>query len=80
MGSIAGLEDPLEKDRLPTPVFLGFPGGSAGKQSVCNRTYALHVHCSITCNSQDIEIWKQPEWPPMEEWIKYDTLCSIVNI
>ena len=22
-------------DRLPTPVFLGFPGGSAGKESVC---------------------------------------------
>ena len=30
-------EDPLEKgDRLPTPVFLGFPCGSAGKESVCN--------------------------------------------
>ena len=27
-----GREDPLEKDRLPTPVFLGFPGGSAGKE------------------------------------------------
>ena len=24
------------KDRLPTPVFLGFPGGSAGKESSCN--------------------------------------------
>ena len=23
-------------DRLPTPVFLGFPGGSAGKESSCN--------------------------------------------
>ena len=31
-----GPEDPLEKDRLPTPVFLGFPGGSAGKESTCN--------------------------------------------
>ena len=31
-----GQEDPLEKDRLPTPVFLGFPGGSAGKESTCN--------------------------------------------
>ena len=29
-------EDPLEKDKLPTPVFLGFPGGSAGKKSACN--------------------------------------------
>ena len=23
-------------DRLPTPVFLGFPGGSDGKESTCN--------------------------------------------
>ena len=23
-------------DRLPTPVFSGFPGGSAGKESTCN--------------------------------------------
>ena len=29
-------EDPLEKGRLPTPVFLGFPCGSAGKESACN--------------------------------------------
>ena len=31
-----GWEDPLEKSRLPTPVFLGFPGGSDGKESACN--------------------------------------------
>ena len=24
------------RDRLPTPVFLGFPFGSAGKESACN--------------------------------------------
>ena len=24
------------RDRLPTPAFLGFPGGSAGKESACN--------------------------------------------
>ena len=24
------------KDRLPTPVFLGFPGGSDGQESACN--------------------------------------------
>ena len=29
-------EDTLEKDRLPTPVFLDFPGGSEGKDSACN--------------------------------------------
>ena len=24
------------RDRLPTPVFMGFPGGSDGKESTCN--------------------------------------------
>ena len=27
---------PWGRDRLPTPVFLGFPGGSAGKEYACN--------------------------------------------
>ena len=27
---------PWRRDRLPIPVFLGFPCGSAGKESVCN--------------------------------------------
>ena len=31
-----GQEDQLEQDRLPTPVFLGFPCGSASKESACN--------------------------------------------
>ena len=26
---------PWRRDRLPTPVFLSFPGGSAGKESAC---------------------------------------------
>ena len=30
------LEDPLEKRLLPTPVFLGFHCGSAGKESAYN--------------------------------------------
>ena len=31
-----GLKIPWRRERLPTPVFLGFPCGSAGKQSACN--------------------------------------------
>jgi len=27
---------PWRRDRLPTPVFLGFPRGSVGKESACN--------------------------------------------
>ena len=29
-------ETPWRRDRLPTPVFFGFPCGSAGKESTCN--------------------------------------------
>ena len=33
-GSISGWErSPGERDRLPAPVFMGFPGGSDGKES-----------------------------------------------
>ena len=31
-----GQEDHWRKDRLPTPVFLGFACGSAGNESACN--------------------------------------------
>ena len=33
---LLGQEKPLEKGRLLTLVFLGFPCGSAGKESACN--------------------------------------------
>ena len=36
-GSIPGLgRFPWRRDRLPTPVFLGFPGDSDCKESACN--------------------------------------------
>ena len=31
-----GQEDPLEKGWTTSPIFLGFPHGSAGKESACN--------------------------------------------
>jgi len=31
-----GQQDPLRRDRPHTPVFLGFPCDSAGKESTCN--------------------------------------------
>ena len=36
LGSSSG-----EGDRLPTPVFLGFPGGSDSKESICNNVRDL---------------------------------------
>ena len=31
-----GWEDPIGRDKLPTPVFLGFSGGSDGEESARN--------------------------------------------
>ena len=31
-----GQEDPLGRNILPIPVFLGLPGGSDGEESTCN--------------------------------------------
>ena len=33
---LLGREDRGRTDRLPTPIYLGFPCGSAGKESTCN--------------------------------------------
>ena len=30
------LKSPWRRDRLPSPVLLGLPGGSAGKESTCS--------------------------------------------
>ena len=37
-------EDPWRRDRLPTSVFLGFPGASAGKESSCNAGDLGSIH------------------------------------
>ena len=39
-----GQEDLLEMDRLPTPVFLGFPGGSDDKESACSAGDLGSIH------------------------------------
>ena len=37
LGSIPGVgKIPWRRERLPTPVFFGFPCGSAGKEAACN--------------------------------------------
>ena len=45
-------EMPWRRDRLPTPVFLGFPGGSDCKE--------------ITCNEGDL-VLSQGQEDPLEE-------------
>ena len=42
-GGFLGGEVPLERGRLPTPVFLGFPGGADGKESACSVEYLSSV-------------------------------------
>ena len=36
VGKVPVWEDPLEKGMATPPVFLGFPCGSAGKETACN--------------------------------------------
>ena len=36
LAQFLGQEDPWRRNRLSTPVFLGFPGGLAGKESTCH--------------------------------------------
>ena len=65
------------RDRLPTPVFLSFPGGSAGKESACNawdlglipglgRSPGEGIGCPLQCsyleNSMDRGAWQAAEW------------------
>ena len=47
-------EIPWKWDRLPTPVFLGFPGSSAGKESTCNAGDPGSVSGSESCPGEGI--------------------------
>ena len=54
------------RDKLPTPVFLGFPGGSAGKESTCD-VWDLHLeglHASTTEAHAPRACALQKEKPP----------------
>ena len=70
---VLGREDPLEKERLPTPVFLDFPGGSDSKEFTCNVGYlglipglgrspregnSYLLQCSWLENSMDRGAWQ----------------------
>ena len=52
---LLGWDDPWRRDRLPTPVFLVFPSGSAGKESACNDgdLGLIHGGKEAACNERD---------------------------
>ena len=50
-----------KRDRLPTPVFLGFPCGSAGKESACNAGDL----CSISVTKMP---WRRERLPTPVFW------------
>jgi len=43
---LLGWEDPLEKGMATPPVFLGFPCGSAGKETACREGDLGSIPCS----------------------------------
>ena len=38
--------------------------------SILRRYLHSHVHCNISHYRQDMEIWKPPKCPMMDEWLK----------
>ena len=51
---------PWRQDRLPTPVFLGFPGGSAGKQPAYNVGHLCSWFGKIMATHSSILAWRIP--------------------
>ena len=54
---------PWRRDRLPTPVFLGFPGGSFpdGKESACNvEDLGLISGLGCMATHSSILVWRIP--------------------
>ena len=48
------------RDRLPTPMFLGFPGGSVGKESICNVGDLDFTPMVPTATHSSILAWRIP--------------------
>ena len=66
---------PWRRDRLPTPVFLGFPCGSAGRESTCNAgdLGSIPGFGKIP--------WRRKRLPTPEFWPgEFHGLCSPVQL
>ena len=69
-------EDPLE-DRLPTPVFLGFHGGSGGKESTHNAGFYPWVEKTPWRRAwQSTPVFLPGESPRMEELGRLQSMGS----
>ena len=60
---------PWRRDRLPTPIFLGFSCGSASKESACNVEDLGSIQES-TCNVGDLGLITGLERSPGDPWRK----------
>ena len=76
---------PWRRDRLPTPVFLGFPGGSDGKESACNvgdlgsipglgrspgGGHGKPLQYSCLENPMNREAWQAPVYGVTKSWTR----------
>ena len=76
---------PWRRDRLPTPVFLGFPGGSDGKESACNvgdlgsipglgrspgGGHGKPLQYSCLENPMNREAWQAPVYGVAKSWTR----------
>ena len=73
---------PWRRDRLPTLVFLGFPCGSAGKESTCNvgdwlQSLGWEDPLEKGKATYSILAWKIPWTCIVDEVAKYQTLSHL---
>ena len=64
-----GWEDPLEKGRLPTPVFLGFPRGLAGKASARNVGDLDSIPGLGRSSGEGVGYPSQYSWASLMAWL-----------
>ena len=83
------------RDRLPTPVFLGFPCGSAGKESACNvgdlgsipglgrspgEGTGNPVQCSCLENPMDRGAWQATVLRVTKSWTRLSDFHSLTKL
>ena len=56
---------PWKRDRLPSPVFMGFPGGSDGKESACKAEDPSSIPESGRSRGEGIGYPLQYSWAPL---------------
>ena len=68
------------RDRLPTPVFLVFPGGSAGKESACNVGDPCSIPGLGRSAGEGIGYPLQYSWSSLVAQLLKESACNVGDL